>query len=367
MAAGIYSTGTVSYSNGSPVVTGTGTAFVANVKAGYQLQGPNGGVYFVQAVNSDTSLTLTRNYEGASQAAQAFEIAPTGGVSLALADRVNALISEYADIAEEAGEGKFGNGTLAAPGLSFLLDQDTGIRRRASNAIALVAGGIDQFDVSGGVAIGAAVMSSMADVGTGKLMLNGGHGLGGQARDLGASEVLADISETCFVKVPTVDVETKGGPVGALGGVVLTQTFGSANAAQTYREISGAFRVWDRAKSGGVFVPWILRTNTLITTPTGTALRMGNGLQICSVVGATVTTSTASGSMFTSPTQTINFPAVFSANPIVIGNGEYGGGLNGHLSSGARALNPSQMSARLMTTGTGSTGKITAVALGFWE
>lgn len=63
----IYNTGTISVVNGSPTVTGSGTSWSANVKAGDQIALGSASLvtaawYTVDTVDSDTQITLTENY-----------------------------------------------------------------------------------------------------------------------------------------------------------------------------------------------------------------------------------------------------------------------------------------------------------------
>lgn len=74
-----YETGTVAVTNGSPTVTGTGTTWTTNLKAGDQLHvgatGQNAPAaiwYTIQTVNSNTQLTLTVNYAQATASGQAY-------------------------------------------------------------------------------------------------------------------------------------------------------------------------------------------------------------------------------------------------------------------------------------------------------
>lgn len=60
-----YTTGTISVSNGSPTVTGSGTSWLANVRAGDSFRGNGGGLYIIQSVDSNTQITLTSNHSGA--------------------------------------------------------------------------------------------------------------------------------------------------------------------------------------------------------------------------------------------------------------------------------------------------------------
>jgi hypothetical protein len=69
-----YTTGTVTVTNGSATVTGAGTAWLANVTNPDTFTGPNGVVYTVLSVASDTSLTLAVVYGGATLAGQAYSI-----------------------------------------------------------------------------------------------------------------------------------------------------------------------------------------------------------------------------------------------------------------------------------------------------
>lgn len=67
-----YSAGTVSVTNASKVVTGTTTAFLANVDPGMLFQRGSERVYVIASVDSDTQLTLRDAYEGTTAAGQAY-------------------------------------------------------------------------------------------------------------------------------------------------------------------------------------------------------------------------------------------------------------------------------------------------------
>jgi hypothetical protein len=73
-----YSTGTVSVTQGSASVTGSGTSWSANVDAGMLLSVAGGEVYVVQSVGGNTALTLDRPYLGATAAAQAYTLKRLG-------------------------------------------------------------------------------------------------------------------------------------------------------------------------------------------------------------------------------------------------------------------------------------------------
>ena len=73
-----YNTGTVAVTNGSPAVTGSGTLWVTGpspIKVGQLFTVAGDGVFYaVGAIASDTSLTLTANYAGVTNAAAGYTI-----------------------------------------------------------------------------------------------------------------------------------------------------------------------------------------------------------------------------------------------------------------------------------------------------
>ncbi|MCH7944109.1 MAG: hypothetical protein IIB67_12890, partial [Proteobacteria bacterium] len=74
-AAALYSAGSVSLTNGSPTVTGDGSAYLANVLPGDQFDVVGDGVWYgVRSVDSDTQLTLSSNYVGSTASARAYAI-----------------------------------------------------------------------------------------------------------------------------------------------------------------------------------------------------------------------------------------------------------------------------------------------------
>ena len=173
-----YSTGTVSVSNGSKIVTGTATAWFGALQAGWGFVSPDGRAYEIATVNSATQITLKKAFTGSTASGQEYAAFPTMSLAHDLVERLNTLIAGFQSVKDEAGAGKFGDGSLGAPGVGFLLDQDTGLRRPSSNEVALTAGGVDQLSVKGGAAKGAAVQASALDATFGKLFTTGGFGVG---------------------------------------------------------------------------------------------------------------------------------------------------------------------------------------------
>lgn len=70
-----YTTGTVTVTNGSPTVTGSGTSWSGNVTAGSVFTVTGSGVpYIVGSVDSNTQITLTGNYAGTTLSGQSYSL-----------------------------------------------------------------------------------------------------------------------------------------------------------------------------------------------------------------------------------------------------------------------------------------------------
>jgi hypothetical protein len=140
-----YKTGSITVTNGSTTVSGAGTAWISNAAIGEALYAPDGKLYEITNIASDTSITITPAYLGATASAQPYVIVPSQSYIRDLAAQAADLVNNYSTIYNTVGAGKFGDGTLAAPGIRFTDDLDTGFYRSASNEVTFVAGGVAQF------------------------------------------------------------------------------------------------------------------------------------------------------------------------------------------------------------------------------
>ena len=140
-----YKTGTISVTNGSATVTGSGTSWVANAEVGEALYAPDGRLYEIINIASDTSMTITPAYLGSNQTGQNYTIVPSQSYIRDLAAQAADLVNNYSTIANTIGVGKFPDGTLADPAFKFSDDLDTGFYRSADNEVTFVAGGVAQF------------------------------------------------------------------------------------------------------------------------------------------------------------------------------------------------------------------------------
>ena len=89
-----FAEGTVTVTKGNAVVTGVGTKF-SNCRAGDMFVGPDNGIYQVINPSSDTSVSISPAYRGATSAGAAYGIVPVNGYPKALADAVNLMVQQW--------------------------------------------------------------------------------------------------------------------------------------------------------------------------------------------------------------------------------------------------------------------------------
>ncbi|MDA7013535.1 tail fiber domain-containing protein [Pseudomonas cerasi] len=90
-----YKAGTVSVTQNSNAVIGSGTAFIANSRVGDGFRGPDGGWYEVTNIASDTAMSISPNYQGASNSAGGYALAPLQGYVKESADALRALVNKF--------------------------------------------------------------------------------------------------------------------------------------------------------------------------------------------------------------------------------------------------------------------------------
>jgi len=152
--AGWYRTGTVSVTNGSAAVTGSSTNWVTQgIQPGDIFTIDNVTLYEVLSVNSQTGLTLNGTYAGATAPASTYAIIQNfSTLSSTLSSQISALTASYQAATTAAQTGKFADGTVAAPGITFSAQTSTGLYRRTSDGRpAMIASGAEVavFDPAG--------------------------------------------------------------------------------------------------------------------------------------------------------------------------------------------------------------------------
>ena len=177
-----YRTGTALFVNGSTSVSGSGTAWIASARTGDALHAPDGRVYEIASVNSNTSITLASEYLGSNASGADYAIQPTRGITVEFNDNAVSLLSTVQSYVDTALAGRFPDGSAGAPSHSFASDTDTGMYRDAADRIGFSAGGARraflsttamQIDVP---VTGTAVTQSPTDDTAGRLMKTGSAG-----------------------------------------------------------------------------------------------------------------------------------------------------------------------------------------------
>ena len=90
-----YRTGTVTVTNGSTTVTGSGTAWVANSRVGDAFVGPDGLTYEITNIASNTAISVLPAYRSASGSGLSYSIIPVQGYTKTLADQASDLVNSY--------------------------------------------------------------------------------------------------------------------------------------------------------------------------------------------------------------------------------------------------------------------------------
>ncbi|PRZ48357.1 pyocin knob domain-containing protein [Tritonibacter scottomollicae] len=129
------SSGTVSVTNGSTTVTGTGTSWYGGLQNGWGFVGPDGRVYEILTVDDAATLTLKTPYQGATAGGQVYAAFPTGSLTADLTASLQELIANYQGVYDTVGQGRFTSDLVADN------DRDTGLSWLASNHLGILVGG----------------------------------------------------------------------------------------------------------------------------------------------------------------------------------------------------------------------------------
>lgn len=95
-----YRTGTISVTNGSPNVVGSGTAFTGNINPGDLLLAPDGNLYEISTVPDNISFTIkqkngTAAYLGSTVSGQSYAIVRTGPNNATVATQLTVLATNW--------------------------------------------------------------------------------------------------------------------------------------------------------------------------------------------------------------------------------------------------------------------------------
>lgn len=211
-----YSTGTVTVTNGSPIVTGVSTFWQGAIIEGDLFALTLAGPFYEIIAFTDTQITLDRNYEAATQAGQAYSIlrlSATRQTEFHLNAQVQELIDLYKVTPSIVGgtidDTVIGGSTPAAATVTTL------VAAAATLAAVTISGGTINGAVIGGTTPAAATVTSLTTTGIADI--------GNIIRLTGSSKVLrADVNDSS-VYVSGGDGSADGANIRLYGGAHGTQ------------------------------------------------------------------------------------------------------------------------------------------------
>ena len=168
-----YKAGTCSVTNGSTTVTGTGTAWVDNVRIGSDgFVGPDGLLYEILKVVSSTEITLAAAYKGTTASSGGYAIAPIQGYTKELADKAAALIDQFSDAeataassasaAASSASAASNSATAAASSASAASASETNAKNSETNAASSASAAASSASAASNSATAAASSASAA-------------------------------------------------------------------------------------------------------------------------------------------------------------------------------------------------------------
>jgi hypothetical protein len=269
-----YKTGTVSVVQNSNAVQGTSTAFIANARVGDAFRGPDGGWYEVTNIASDTALSISPTYQGATNASGIYALAPMQGYVKDSADALRALVNQFGGILGVLGNTPTQAGVRSSLNLTNtdgLPEGPNNLYYTATRAIGAALAGLSLADATpvvstDSVLIAAGKLQAQA---TAALPKAGGT-LTGPVNDAPAQSLLS---------AATVNIGASTSNVVAISGTTTITGFGTiaAGARRTLR-FTSALVLTHNATS------LILPTGANITTAandTAEFLSLGSGNWIC--------------------------------------------------------------------------------------
>lgn len=318
-------TGTVSVTNNSNSVIGVGTSFIVNGRVGDAFRGPDGSWYEVTNIASDTAMSISPNYQGVTDGAGSYALAPLQGYIKESADTLRALVNTY-------------GAKLAALGATANFD----ILPVSKGGTGGVSAATARAALELGSAATAALQITPSDATAGRVMQVGAFGIGGDAPVYNGNidDTAAVPAGRCFV----INTATGVKPTGSSYGLMDTIKYVGQPVHQVWHEVNGVasggtLRTWERDQYGtGVFGPWrmVYRQNNIVGVvsgagaPTGAIIERGanaageytkfaDGTLVCWKVIATNSTGTyAVGALFGSDAYAPGaYPSAFASIPTV--------------------------------------------------
>lgn len=340
-----YKEGTVTVTLNSATVTGVGTSFTANARVGDGFLGPDGLWYEVVNVASANALSISPNYKGATAAGQTYAIAPIQGYNKDSADQMRAIINQWGATLTGPNLGAFS----ALAGAADRLPYFTGAGQLSLTTFTSLARNLldDTSQLAMQSTLGLIPVSSLTDSSVNRVLTNGVHGLGGAAPVFPTNDYndLTDYNGFARSNNAAAAANAPGGyaqnPLSVIncrfnssyGWQMAGLSNGAAPSNGALRfylrhEVNNAWSDWaeifhSRNSVGPVAQSAGVPTGALIESgvnSNGRYVRYADGTQICYHTISGNTTRNAYGTaMYQSASETWNYPAAFSAAPIISG------------------------------------------------
>ncbi|MDR7285687.1 hypothetical protein J2X84_004537 [Pseudomonas corrugata] len=282
-----YKSGTVSVTQNSNAVIGTGTAFIANSRVGDAFRGPDGGWYEVTNIASDTAMAISPNYQGATNAAGTYALAPMQGYVKDSADALRTLVNQY-------------GAKLAALGTTGNYD-----------ILPLVKGGTGRSDGRAvfseiSVQVAAALFSTQGmymgwnagSAGEGHFVVNKGNGNGGFTwRSVNAGNTATGPTMSySYDGVLAVPLELQVPKITGLTTALSTAQGGTGNTTGTAAKLAAGAMVGTVSQAGGVPTGAIIESGS---NANGWFVKFADGTMICrGVVSASPNINNPSGNLY---------------------------------------------------------------------
>jgi len=276
-----YKTGTVSVTQNSRVVTGTGVAFAVNCRVGDAFRGPDGEWYEVIDRFSDTSISIDPPYQGATTAAGVYALAPMQGYVKDLADAFRLLINQFGGLLAVLGNDPTQAGVRSALGLTNTDGVPEGPGNKYFTSARAIAAPLSGLDTSNNSTV---VSTDTLLSAVGKLQAQAtSTGLVAQAalpKSGGAlTGPINDAPIQTLASAATVNIGAATSNVVTISGTTTIASFGTiaAGARRTVRFLGSLILTYNAA---ALILP---TSNNIVTAANDTAefLSLGGGSWIC--------------------------------------------------------------------------------------
>ena len=294
-----YKSGTVSVVLNSNAVIGTGTAFIANSRVGDAFRGPDGGWYEVTNIASDTALSISPNYQGATNATGVYALAPIQGYVKESADALRALVNQFGGVLAVLGTTPTTAGVRTALNLSNTDGLSEGASNKYLTNARVIASTLTGLDLSSATAV-VAVDSIL--VALGKL----------QAQVSSKALKGANSDITSLTGLTTALSLVQGGT----GVTSITALLSALQAAGAYAKGNILGTV---SQTGGVPTGAVIERGS---NSQGEFVKYADGTLICRIRVTTSSINVANGGVFNSLAVSPGvYPSPFIAVPVVTSSG----------------------------------------------